>query len=109
MLPLTPCVSRAPAAALRAVSGLILLGVTGCGKPLDRAECEALLDRYTELLVRSDRGPTTAAEVVKLKAAARARAERDPSFNECPSRVSRRAFECAMAAENVDRLEQCLL
>ena len=51
----------------------------------------------------------TAAELVKLQGAARLRAAHDPSFEQCTSRVSRRAFECAMAAENVDRLEQCML
>lgn len=86
-----------------------LLGLSGCGKPLDQAECDALLERYTELLVRSDRPDTTEAELLKLKAAARARAAEDRAFKQCSSRVSRRAFECAMAADHVDRLEQCLL
>jgi hypothetical protein len=81
----------------------------GCSKALDHAECDALMDRYTELLVRSDRSGATAAELVKLQAAARTRAAHDPAFAQCSSRVSRRAFECAMSAENVDRLEQCLL
>jgi hypothetical protein len=101
--------SLAGAAALRALSGLLFLAPAACSKPLDRAECDALLDRYTELLVRSDRAATTAAELVKLQGAARMRAAHDPSFEQCTSRVSRRAFECAMAAENVDRLEQCML
>ena len=105
---MTLCVSRSPGA-LRALPFLLLLAPASCGKALDRAECDALLDRYTELLVRSDRRDATAAEVVKLQAEARTRAAHDPSFAECSSRVSRRAFECAMAAENVDRLEQCLL
>jgi hypothetical protein len=100
---------RVRAALFRAFACLSLLGALGCGKRLDHAECDALLDRYTELLVRSDRQATTAAELVKLQAAARTRAAHDPSFAQCSSRVSRRAFECAMAAENVDRLEQCLL
>jgi hypothetical protein len=106
---LTLCVSRSLGAALRALSCLLFLAPAGCSKALGPGECEALLDRYTELLVRSDRGATTAAELVKLQAAARTRAAHEPSFAQCSSRVSRRAFECAMAAENVDRLEQCLL
>jgi hypothetical protein len=100
---------RGSRALLRASACLSLLGVMSCGKKLEHAECEALLDRYTELLVRSDRQATTAAELVKLQALARTRAAHEPSFAQCTSRVSRRAFECAMAAENVDRLEQCML
>jgi hypothetical protein len=85
------------------------LALSGCGKPLSQAECAALLDRYTELLVRSDREGTSAGDLVELQEAARERASRDPHFQACSARVSRRAFECAMAAENVDRLEQCML
>jgi hypothetical protein len=85
------------------------LSLTGCGKPLSQTECAALLDRYTELLVRSDREGTSAGDLLKLQEAARERARNDPDFKACSSRVSRRAFECAMTAENVDRLEQCML
>lgn len=106
---MTLCVSRPRAAALRALPVLLFIAPAGCSKALDHAECDALLDRYTELLVRSDRSGTTAAELVKLQAAARTRAAHEPAFAQCSSRVSRRAFECAMSAENVDRLEQCLL
>jgi hypothetical protein len=94
---------------LRLSAVLVALTLGGCAKPLTQTECAALLDRYTELLVRSDREGTSAGELLKLQEAARERAVRDPDFQACSSRVSRRAFECAMAAENVDRLEQCML
>jgi hypothetical protein len=95
MLPLT----RAVALALLAA---------GCGKPPSRAECTALLDRYTEKLVGSDRPEVTAGELEKLKATARARAAEDPAFAECSEKVSRSAYECAMKATTVDRMEICL-
>lgn len=91
------------------LAALAALMLSGCSKPLDQTECASLLDRYTELLVRSDREGTTAGDLLKLQEAARARARRDPDFQDCSARVSRREFECAMAAENVDRLEQCML
>jgi hypothetical protein len=87
----------------------VALCLLGCGKPLSAPECNTLLDRYTELLVRSDREGTNAGDLLKLQEAARERASRNPDFQACGARVSRRAFECAMAAENVDRLEQCML
>ncbi len=82
--------------------------VTACGKPPTPAECTALLDRYTEKLVNSDRPEVTPGEIEKIKAVARARAAEDPAFAECASKVSRRQYECAMQAETVDRMEICL-
>jgi hypothetical protein len=92
---------------LRALVVLALLGVA-CGRPPSPAECSALLDRYTEKLVGSDRPDLTPGELVKIKATARARAAEDPEFAACSRKVSRTAYECAMRAETVDRMEICL-
>jgi hypothetical protein len=89
------------------VAGLLLL--SACGKPPSHDECDALLDHYVELLVKSDRPGTNAAELHKLQIQARDKAKDDPEFRECSGRVSRRAFDCAMSAPNADVLEQCLL
>jgi hypothetical protein len=88
--------------------GVALLAVS-CGRSLSEAECDALLDRYVEKLVGSDRPGTTAAEVIELQRRTRRRAATDPAFAECKSAVSRKKFECAMKAETVDRMEICLL
>ena len=94
---------------LRAPSvGLVLLLVS-CGRSLAPAECDALLDRYVEKLVGSDRPDTPAAELVELKRQAREKAARDPAFADCKKAVSRKQFDCAMQAETVDRMEICLL
>lgn len=82
---------------------------SACSEPLSSAECETLLDRYVALLVASDRPNTSDAELVRLKSLARDKAQRDPAFSRCSREVSRSKFQCAMKAENVDRLEQCLL
>ena len=86
--------------------GLVLVS---CGRSLSPAECDALLDRYVEKLVGSDRPDTPASEVVELKRRAREKAARDPAFAECKKAVSRKKFDCAMTAETVDRMEICLL
>ncbi|HTQ05998.1 MAG TPA: hypothetical protein VMI54_19185 [Polyangiaceae bacterium] len=86
----------------------LALLASACGKPPSPAECTALLDRYTEKLVNSDRPEVTPGELEKLKAIARARAAEDPAFAECSRKVSRRAYDCAMQAETVDRMEICL-
>lgn len=86
-----------------------LLLTTGCGKRLQAGECEQLLDHYVELLLRDDRPKSSAGEVLRLQQEARKKAQQDPAFAECSSRVSRRSFDCAMQAEDANRLEQCLL
>jgi hypothetical protein len=91
------------------VALLLPLAVSGCGKRLEQAECQALLDHYVELLLRDDRPKSSAGEVLRLQLEARKKAEHDPAFAECPSKVSRRGFDCAMQAEDANRLEQCLL
>ena len=90
---------------------LILLGVLlcSCGKRLETKECDALLDHYVELLLRDDRPKSSAGEVMRVQQEARRRAGRDPAFRECRERVSRRSFDCAMDAQDANRLEQCLL
>ena len=88
--------------------GALSLAVIGCGRGPSPAECTALLDRYTEKLVGSDRPDVKAGELEKLKADARARAAEDPEFSQCSRKVSRSAYECAMKAETVDRMEICL-
>lgn len=81
----------------------------GCSRELGDRECGELLDRYVTLLVSSDRQDVNETDVLKLKAHARDKAARDPAFGACSERVSRRQFDCAMRADHVDRLEQCLL
>jgi hypothetical protein len=87
----------------------LLLCATACGKRVETRECGELLDRYVELLLRDDRPKSSAGEVLRLQQEARKKAERDPAFGECSERVSRHQLECAMKAEDANRLEQCLL
>ncbi len=95
--------------AVVATAAVLLLAGAGCGKRLERNECQQLLDHYVELLLRDDRPKSSAGEVLRLQLDARNKAQHDPAFQECPSRVSRRSFECAMEAQDANRLEQCLL
>lgn len=90
-------------------AALLSLAITGCGKRLDDAECQQLLDRYVELLLRDDRPKSSAGEVLRLQQDARNKAQHDPAFLQCTARVSRREFECAMSAPDANRLELCLL
>lgn len=93
-------------AALAVAAGAL---TASCGQPPNETECAALLDRYVTLLATSDRPDTNETELIRLRTEARQKAARDPSFRECPKRVSRQQLECALGAENADRFEQCLL
>ncbi len=88
---------------------MLLPLATGCGKRLETSECQELLDHYVELLLREDRPKSSAGEVLRLQQDARKKAQRDPAFQECRARVSRKSFECARGAEDANQLEQCLL
>lgn len=92
-----------------AFGAVALLLLSSCGKRLEPGECGKLLDHYVELLLRDDRPKSSAGEILRLQQEARKKAESDPAFRECSSRVSRRKFECAMEAQDANRLEQCLL
>lgn len=87
---------------------LFALALAGCGRAPSPTECTALLDRYTEKLVGSDRPDVKPGELEKLKADARARAAEDPEFAACSRKLSRSQYNCAMKAETVDRMEICL-
>lgn len=81
----------------------------GCREKVTPAECGALLDRYVELLAKTnelDAGPPAVAE---LQERARKLAAEDPAFADCEREVSRRQLECALAAPTADRLEICLM
>lgn len=86
----------------------LVSALAGCGKPVASEECTALLDRYVEKLVGSDRPDVGAAELLRLQVEARETASRDPAFRDCTKAVSRRQMDCAMRAETVDRMEICL-
>lgn len=87
----------------------LAINLTGCSQPLAPSECEKLLLRYVDHLAASDRPDSTALERVRFKQKAREKAAHDPSFRQCPKKVSHAQFECAMNAANTDEFERCLL
>jgi hypothetical protein len=100
-------VSRAAKAALALPFCLPLL--VSCRAALTERECVRLLDHYTDKQIDQARPSTRAAERSVLIDQARLRAAADPEFATCTSKVSRSAYECAMAAGSADAIERCLL
>jgi hypothetical protein len=83
---------------------------TGCAQPLDSTECDALLNRYTEQLLREGKPAISAVQIQKGQERARSLARERPEFefDACAERVSRRQYTCAIAAPTVDEIERCL-
>lgn len=96
---------------VRVLLSAVCLLSTACGKPLSENECEQLLDRYTERLLLGENPGVADLEVARAQERARSLAKRDPvyEFKECANRVTRRQFQCAMLAPNVDEMEKCLV
>jgi hypothetical protein len=89
-----------------AAVALALLG--GCGRRATPAECDALLDRYVELLVRQEDPGARAGDVTQAKNLARAKAAGDPEFRRCTRAVRQRDIVCALGAPTVDEFEKCM-
>ncbi|MET0593518.1 MAG: hypothetical protein ABW133_12520 [Polyangiaceae bacterium] len=94
--------------ALALVLGGFAASVTACGRHASAAECAALLDRYTELLVRQEDPKASEIVIAQQKERTRAKAEKDAAFASCPKEVSAKGAMCAMKAVNVDEFEKCL-
>ena len=87
------------------------VAVVGCANRLDVAECDRLLDHYTARLLLEEQPHMSDVEIEKKQREARQLAHEAPrfEFERCAELVSRREFECAMGAPNVDGIERCLL
>ena len=73
------------------------------------AECEAMLDRYTEQLARAASPSPAPSAIASQKTEARALARESPAFEECPRRVSAEQAHCALSSDGADAFERCLL
>jgi hypothetical protein len=85
-----------------------LLALGGCGRRPTSAECDALLDRYVELLIRQEDPRARQADIALAKSQARASAAAEPAFLRCTSEVRHKDVICALAAPSVDELEKCM-
>jgi hypothetical protein len=83
--------------------------LAACDERVSAEQCDALLDRYVELLAASDGRETSAEELLRLQREARLRASLDPEFARCTEEVSKRELDCAMRAPSADEIERCLL
>ncbi len=91
---------------------LLFLGAVGlvaCAQRPSDDECLELVERYTGKLLRANNPDLSDAELRRLQAEARSRAEDDPLLGRCRGQVTKREYECAMHAPSPDEIEKCLL
>ncbi len=82
--------------------------VVACNKKATPAQCDRLVERYAELVVREQFPDASAREIELERDRERSAAHADVAFKDCPSLVEARSYECAMRATTPDALEHCL-
>lgn len=83
-------------------------GVLGCKKKVTPAQCEAIIDRYAELVVKEKMPDASAETVAAERTREKSEAHGDDAFKNCAIEVEPDDYECAMKAKTPDALEKCL-
>ena len=108
-----------PGALWYAAPALVALGaVTAVGRgyhaSLPEAACERMVDRYLDMVIAADpsiegvpAGQTAAVREAK-RAARKAERRYEAVRSRCRAEVTRRQYECAMAANIPDEWEACI-
>jgi hypothetical protein len=93
---------------------LFALLFCACSKKIQPHECEQMLDRYIDMIALADPAaanlpPDQAAAAREMKRTLKkAEARYTHAQAQCESDVSRKEYECAMAAKNPDEWEACI-
>jgi hypothetical protein len=93
------------AAGLLLASGLL---ASSCKPKITPSQCDALVDRYAQLVVTEKLPDAGQATIKAEQERERSEARGDDAFKNCTSEVSRAEFDCAMRAPTADALEKCL-
>jgi hypothetical protein len=88
--------------------------LVACQKKIQPEECNIMLDRYIDMVVAADPAtknlpPGQASAVREMKKAVKkAEASYVRVQSQCASEVTRKEYDCAMAAKNADEWEACI-
>jgi len=90
------------------VASLALGGTTSCRKKVSAKQCDELLERFAELVVK-ERSPDAGPDVVLAeRTRERNEAKSDDAFKNCTSEVQENEHACAMKAASSEALIKCL-
>jgi hypothetical protein len=93
-------------------AGALIASMAACKSPpatATVAQCDALLDRYTELALRESVPDASRDLVAAQKAQVREMAAASSVLTACPGHVTEAQRACAMAASTPDAFEACLV
>jgi hypothetical protein len=93
----------------RLAIALVFLVCSGaCKKKVAPNECEAIVERYAELVVKEKMPDASAAQITAETTREKTEAHGDDVFKNCASEIEPDDYECAMKATTPDALEKCL-
>lgn len=84
------------------------LGTSGCHRKATEAQCDALVDHYTELAMKEQFPDAAPAEIEAQRKHVREESKGDDDFKNCTSEVEAADYTCAMKATTTEGIERCL-
>ena len=87
---------------------IAVIGTSACHKKVTQAQCDQLIDRFAELVVKERFPDAGAAEIAKERDRERNEAKADQAFKNCTSEVQQSEHACAMKAAKSEDLIKCL-
>ena len=87
---------------------LACLLLASCKKKVTPAQCEAIVDRYAELVVKEKMPDASAETIAAERAREKSEAHGDEVFKNCAAEVDPNDYDCAMKAATPTALEKCL-
>ena len=88
--------------------GVALCTLLGCKKKVTPAQCEAIVDRYAELVVKEKMPDASAETIAAERTREKSEAHGDEVFKNCAAEVDPGDYDCAMKAATPEALEKCL-
>lgn len=87
---------------------MVLLAEAGCRRKATEAQCDALVDHYTELAMKEQYPDAGPAEIEAQRKHVREESKGDDDFKNCTSEVEAADYTCAMKATTTEGIERCL-
>jgi hypothetical protein len=90
------------------VAACSALLVAGCREKVTPAQCDTLVARYAELVVREKMPSAPPEEIREEQRRVRQESAGDENFRNCTTEVRPTEYACAMSAQTPDAIEKCL-
>jgi hypothetical protein len=98
-----------PTLKIAALAVLVLVACRPKAKPkATQAQCDAIVDRYAELVVREAAPDASPQEIRAEQERAKSEARSMDVLKNCASQVDATSYACAMKAGTTEALERCL-